>query len=350
MSRKTNYFAALTLALFCTFVIGCSSNDKTKVTDSPSSGIINISVDESFKPVIEEHIKVYEASYPNAQIIAHYKPEAECFKDLLRDSSTRMIIVTRGLNDREERYFLDSLNYVPVWNDVASDAIAVVVNRKSTDTIFTMDRLRKQLAGQLNIVDSAKKQFKEVPGTVSFASTSNDKYAVLMNGYYEARKETIVFDGLSATSTVRFAVDSILHGQQFDTSVVKAVKTSQEVLEYVASNENAIGFIGISWIGNPEDTAQVNMLKKVKMAYVQCDRCADSPYVKPTQSGILSERYPLVRGLYYIVKENYFGLGSGFANFLQYERGQLIFKRAYLGPRMGFVIRDVRINEKLKKD
>ena len=350
MSRKTNFVWVAIMALCCVFVNGCTSGDKTKVTDSPSSGKINISVDESFKPVIEEHIKVYEASYPNAQIIANYKPEAECFKDLLRDSSTRMIIVTRGLNDREERYFLDSLNYVPVWNDVASDAIAVVVNSKSTDTIFTIDRLRKQLAGQLNIVDSTKKQKKALAGAGDFKLSGNANYAVSANGYYAAKKEVLVFDGLNATSTIRFAIDSILHGQQFDTSVVKAVRSSREVLEYVASNENAIGFVGISWIGNPEDTAQVNMLKKVKMAYVQCDRCADSPYVKPTQMGILSDRYPLVRGLYYIVKENYLGLGSGFANFLQYERGQLIFRRAYLGPRMGFVIRDVRINEKLKKD
>jgi len=314
MSRKPNFVRIAILAICCGFASGCSNGDDSKVTDSPSSGKINISVDESFKPVIEEHIKVYEASNPNAQIIAHYKSEAECFKDLLKDSSNRMIIVTRGLNDREERFFLDSLNYVPIFNDIASDAITIVVNRNSKDSVFTLDRLRKQLTGGLG------------------------------------KKETIVFDGLTATSTIRFAVDSILHGQQFDTSVVKAVKSSREVLEYVAENENAIGFVGISWIGNPEDTAQVNMLKKVKMAYVRCDRCADSPYVKPTQLGILNGRYPLVRGLYYIVKENYSGLGSGFSNFLQYERGQLIFRRAYLGPRMGFVIRNVQINEKLKKD
>ena len=350
MNRKTNYVRMIILALCCILGKGCTSDDKTKMTDTPSSGIINISVDESFKPVIEEHIKVYEGSYPNAQIIAHYKTEAECFKDLLKDTSTRMIIVTRGLNDREERYFLDSLNYVPVWDVIASDAIAIVVNIKSKDTVFTMDRLQKQLTGKLDVVDSTKKQYKKVIGDANFKVSGNTNYAIAANSYAAAKKETIVFDGLNATSTIRFAVDSILHGQQFDTSVVKAVKSSREVLEYVAANENAIGFVGISWIGNPEDTSQVNMLKKVKMAYVQCDRCLDSPYVKPTQLGILGERYPLVRGLYYVVKENYLGLGSGFANFLMYERGQLIFRRAYLGPRMGFVIRDVRINEKLKKD
>ncbi len=321
MTRKSIYGSSTIISILvsslCFLVMGCHRGDRSVVYDSPSNGTIHISVDESFEPVISEHIKMYESTYPGTRIIAQYKPEADCFRDLLKDSSNRMIIATRGLNDREERYFMDSLNYVPVWNDVASDAITIIVNSKSTDTLFTMERLKKQLSGGMTGLPQ------------------------------QAKRQTIVFDGLNATSTVRFAMDSILRGGHFDTSVVKAVKTSHDVLEYVASDINAIGFVGISWIGNPEDTAQVNMLKKVKMAYVQCDKCEDSPYVKPTQSGILSNRYPLVRGLYYIVKENYTGLGSGFANFLQYERGQLIFRRAYLGARMGFAIRNVRIKEKL---
>jgi phosphate transport system substrate-binding protein len=65
------------------------------------------------------------------------------------------------------------------------------------------------------------------------------------------------------------------------------------------------------------------------------------------QASILTRRYPLVRGLYYIINENYFGLGSGFVNFMKYERGQLVFRRSYLGPVMDFEIRNVRINQKL---
>jgi phosphate transport system substrate-binding protein len=57
------------------------------------------------------------------------------------------------------------------------------------------------------------------------------------------------------------------------------------------------------------------------------------------------KRYPMVRGLYYILKENYGGLGSGFANFMEYERGQLIFRRAYLGPnKINFNIRKATLD------
>ncbi|RYE18187.1 MAG: hypothetical protein EOP51_22450, partial [Sphingobacteriales bacterium] len=129
----------------------------------------------------------------------------------------------------------------------------------------------------------------------------------------------------------------------FDTSVVKAAKTTREVLEFVAGNKNAIGLVGINWIGNPEVPEQVEMLKKLKISYLECIVCQDTPYVKPMQQSILTRRYPLVRGLYYVNKENYVGLGTGFANFLKNERGQLIFKRAYLGPIMDLDVRSVKI-------
>jgi len=302
--------------LIATISLACScwqNEKKSYPTDTPVSGIIHISVDESFRPVIDEQINMYEASFPGTDIIPHYKPEAECLKDLFKDTSNRMVIVTRGLTDKEERFFIDSLKYTPGWNVIATDAIAVIVNSKSNDTLLSLDRLQLQLTGKIN------------------------------------RGQTIVFDGLAATSTVRFIIDSVLGGKRFDTSVVKAARNTKEAIEYVASNEKAIGLVGINWIGNPEDSAQVNMLKKVKIGYIQCVDCEGSPFVKPMQVSILTKRYPLVRGLYYIIKENYNGLGSGFVNFLKHERGQLIFKRAYLGPVMGFGLRNVKINQKIPK-
>ncbi|MBC7889601.1 MAG: substrate-binding domain-containing protein [Ferruginibacter sp.] len=313
--KRTNLTIGF-LFILCVGLIGCKSKKlQAVVTDTLTTGTIHISVDESFKPVIDEQIKVFEDAYPGAKIIADYKPEADCLKDILRDSLTRMVIVTRGLTRKEEHYFKDSLNYYPRWDELATDAIAIIVNSNSNDTIFTLERLQQQLSGK------------------------------------RGKKDQIIFDGLNATSTVRFALDSILKGKKFDTGVVRAVSSSQAVLDYVAANENAIGLVGISWIGNPEDTGQVKMLNKVKMVYVKCDKCIDSPYVKPNQLNIMTRRYPLVRGLFYILKENYSGLGSGFMNFLQYERGQLIFRRAYLGSsKMGFAIRNVKINEKLDQE
>ena len=281
----------------------CSSSHQRTDLDTPKSGAIHISVDESFKPVIDSQIQVFEALFPEAKVIATYKPEAECLKDLAKDS-TRMIIITRGLTTDEEKFYKDSLKYSPTWDKVANDAVALVINNNATDSLFNLNKIRGILDG----------------------STGD--------------KQIAVFDGLSSTSTVRYAVDSILRGKPFDPKKVFATKSSAEVLDYVSKNVNAIGFVGVSWIGNKEDTSQLTFLKKVKIASVQCDQCADKPFVKPYQANIMTMRYPLVRGLYYILKENYNGLGGGFANFMEYEKGQLIFWRSYLGPaKMNFTIR-----------
>ncbi|RYF87012.1 MAG: hypothetical protein EOO03_11105, partial [Chitinophagaceae bacterium] len=243
-SQRLSIFLSCVCMLLLLVACGPQKNDPSRF-DSPSHGTINISVDESFKPVMEEQIAMYETSYPGTNIIAHYKPEAECLRDLFTDTSNRAVIITRGLTEKEEKFLRDSLKYIPGWNAVATDAIAVVVNSASYDTLFTLNRLEQQLKGKIN------------------------------------RNQQIVFDGLNATSTVRFVVDSVLKGAAFDTSVVKAARTSNEVLEYVATNKNAIGLVGINWIGNPEVPEQVKMLEKVKIAYLECMVCEDTPYVKP---------------------------------------------------------------------
>lgn len=306
--RKWKSAGWILLLALC--MVSCNESNKDPL-HSLKSGTIHISVDESFRPVIEEQIRVFEASFPGAKIIADYKTEANCFKDFFGDTSNSMIIVTRGLTGEEDTFYKDSLGFSPRWSTLAYDAITILVNSKSTDTLYTLDQLKQQLSGKAN------------------------------------RNQKIVFDGLNATSTVRFVLDSILKGGKFDTSVVKAVKSSHDVADYVSTNEDAVGFVGISWVGNPEDSSQVKMLNKVKIAYVACDLCPDSPYVKPLQASILTRRYPLVRGLYYIHKERYDGLATGFSNFMKSERGQLIFKRAYLGTVMDFEVRNVKMTKKL---
>jgi len=187
----------------------------------------------------------------------------------------------------------------------------VVVNNKCKDSLLSMGDIRGMLNG-----------------------TSGYKYQLVM-------------DGLSATSTVRFMLDSVLKGQPMTGDVV-AAKTSEEVINYVAGNPNAIGFVGVSWIGNKEDSTQLSFLKKVNIAALQCRTCEKEVYVKPYQANIAMKRYPMIRGLYFIVKENsdYGGLGKGFMNFLTQEKGQLIFRRAYLVPsRMSMEVRPVKLQD-----
>lgn len=288
-------------------ITGCSSGDNKRVADTTKSGTIHVSADESFKPVIDSQIKVFESQRPEARIIVHYKPEADCLRDLNVDS-IRMVIVTRGLTDREVTTLSNKYSFKPSFGVLAFDAIAVVVNAKSKDSLFTMQDIRGMVKG-----------------------ISGFKYKVLV-------------DGLTSTSTVRFVTDSLLKGAPAGKDLV-AAKSSEGVIDYVSNNTDAIGLIGVSWIGNKDDTTQLSFLRKVKIAQIECRGC-NGTYVDPVQYNIATRRYPMIRPLYYILKENYDGLGNGFANFLIYEKGQKIFSRAYLWPaRMPFEVRPMQISE-----
>ena len=274
--------------------LSCGSNEVKSVNaDTPKEGTINISVDESFKPVIDEQLKVYKASNPKANIIVSYKSEVDCFKDLLKDA-TRLIIVARGLTQQETDYFYNKLSFKPRYEMIAYDAVAALVNINNADSIFTVNELKKILSGE--------------------------------------KKYTAILDGTNATSTVKYLQDSVLKGTKFGANVV-AVNGSEAVIEAIKKTTNAIAFVGNSWVSNGYDEEQLQNLKQMKLAALECVKCEEKDYfAKASQSTLMYGQYPLARPLYFIVKENWTGLGTGFTNFLSMERGQLIFRRSCLAP------------------
>ena len=307
MNIQKLFVAFLLLTAVTLIITGCHSGPLIQ-QETPTSGTIHISVDESFKPVIDSQLKVFENSFPNAKILVEYKPEAACLRDLLNDS-TRLVIITRRMSMAEEKYFQDTAKTPAVSGILAHDAVALVVNNHAKDTLMTMDDVRALLEG-------------------------NDK-----------QKREAVMDGVSATSTVRYVLDSVLRGKTLGKNVI-AARSSPQVISYVEGNEKAVGFIGVSWIGDPEDSMDLAFMKRIKVVAVRCDHCLEKPYVWPFQYNIYYDRYPMVRGLYYILKENYSGVGSNFINFLQHERGQLIFKRSYLVPALiNFDTRNVEMQQ-----
>jgi phosphate transport system substrate-binding protein len=290
----------------CILATACKTSSTTEQVDTPSEGSIKISVEESFKPFIEQELKVFALSFPNANIEVAYKSEIECFKDLASDS-TRMIIVTRGLDKKEQANYKDQLSYAPTFGILAYNAIAVVVNKKSKDSVFSMSDLSASLSGKNN--------------------------------------KQVVMDGSHLTGVVRFLKDSLLHETPFGKNVVSA-NGSEELISYIKENPNAIGFVGMNWVGDNYDPKQMEDRKTIKMALVECTLCIEKGYYsQPSQSNISKGHYSLSLPIYYILKENAPGLGTGLLNFMSLERGQLIFQRAFLVPaKMGFKKRKGLLN------
>jgi phosphate transport system substrate-binding protein len=306
---RAGFRGLLILVLSCVLIYGCKSYkaQDDEMPDTRTRGRINVSADESFKPVIDAQVQVFESNFPGTKINVTYKPEAECLKDLLNDS-VRMVIATRAYNENEKKLLTDSLRIGPEKMVVARDAVAVIVNPQAPDSLFTMNEIKAILTGKFS------------------------------------KKLIPVFDGVQATSTVRFIVDSVLRSDTLSPQTM-AARTSEGVIDYVATHPEAIGFIGVSWVGNQDDAQQVSFLKKVKIARLE-SRNLYNKYILPVQANIYLNRYPMVRDLVYMLRERHKGLGHGFADFMSGEIGQLIFKRAYLMPaQRKFLIRPIRLKE-----
>lgn len=289
-------------------LVGCFNSTKTaEPIDTPERGSIWISADESFQPIVNELIQVYQSHQPQTEIKVQYKSETDCFRDLFVDS-IRMVIVTRKPNATEERWLTDSVGGITRTRAVARDGIAVLAHPSQEKSIWTRAELRELL--------SEKNNNSLIP----------------------------VVDGLNATSTVRFLIDSVLRGENPSTKLM-AARTSLGVIEYVANHPNVIGFVGVSWIGNREDSIQRVWQSRVKILRMANDKFPDYTSI-PDQVNVYTRLYPLTRDITYIVTEKHVGLATGFARFIDGEIGQLIFKRAYLAPLLkDFGLRPVTVKE-----
>ncbi len=291
------------LILFVTVLFAaCNENKKNAPTDTLVSGNIDISVDETFRPIIEEQLKVFDSSFPEAHIKASYKAESECIKDFI-DGKARMVLITRDLLGNEKEV-LEQKKVVATSLPIAKDGIAIIVNKTVKDTL-TLSEIKGILTGT----------YKE--------------------------KRTVVFDN-QGSSTLRYMLDSLIPGEKLASNVF-AAKTTDSVVAYVMNNPNAIGFIGVSHVSDFSDPEGLAFISNINVAAVMNDK--DQHFYKPYQAYIAQQVYPLTRDLYYIHRETYPGLATGFASFLSKERGQLIFKQARLFPlRSNIILREASVN------
>lgn len=290
------------LALSISFLVSCGEE---KVLDNQTSGSIKVLIDETYKPVMEEQIKIFTSRYPDAHILAEYKPEADCIKEFLEDS-TRVVFVTRELTDEEKAYG-ESKKFITKSLPMARDAVAFITSKANSNPVFKLADLRKILMG-----DSSQKKYQ------------------------------IVFDNKSS-STVRYINDSILKGKTI-TGNVFATKTSQEVIDYVSKNNNAIGVVGVSWVADHSDSTTETFLSKINVAGIWGDSDSSMDYIRPYQAYIGLKEYPCTRNLYFISKETWTGLGTGLVNYLCKD-GQLVFKQAKMFPlRVNVLLRETNVN------
>ncbi len=289
---------------FIIIFLSCQKPVKDKFSDTYTTGQIPIAVDENFQPIIQEEIDVFEALSPNAKIKPNYTNEVNALNLLLKDS-VRLAIATRPLSEKEIKY-LNSKSFFPHSYKLANDGLALIVNNHNTDTLITVNDLRKILIGQI--------------------TKWNEVYPKSKLGKFQ-----IVFDNQNS-STVRFAIDSICGGKPLSKNIF-AQNNNLEVIDFVSKTPNAIGVIGVNWLGNRKDTSNLSFRNEVRVMSVSqaSVATADDSY-KPFQAYLFYGYYPLTRYVYIILNDPRGSLPSGFTNFLTSDRGQRIILKSGLVP------------------
>jgi len=275
-----------------------------------TEGKILISVDNTFEPIVKREIDAFEYDFPKARIIPRFKNESKVFADLMKDS-TFFAITSRKFTPQELRHY-DKGHVEAYQNELAKDAVALILNPHNQDTTFTMSDVRKLFNGK----------------ALTWQSLHPGKRKGPLN---------LVFDDINS-STARFMTD-VGSNSSLKAKNIYALHDNVAVINYVAAHPEAIGVIGVNWISDSKDSTSLSFSKKITVAAIAPDHGekGEGEYYKPYQAYIAQDFYPLTRHIYSLSVQGYKGLGTGFALFINGDKGQRIFLKSGLVPIHGIV-------------
>ncbi len=297
MANKKNLFFAL---ISFPFFFGCSDNKPKEELDTPIRGKIKLSIDENIRSLSDELIDAFESTYDEAFLIQSYNSEAKVMQELFNDSS-RLALMTRPLKAEEIKWF-EAKTFLLEQIKIGSDAVVLLVNRNNPDSLFTIAQIRDIISGK----DSIWSQVR--PGST-------------------LGKINVVFDS-PTSSNLRYLTDTLIPGQKPGNTCF-ALNSNDSVVSYVNRNANAIGVVGLNWIGDKDLAEDVTRKNQITLSRIGFDTIS---YAYPSQSALVAGKYPFTRGIWIVKIGKRAGLGTGFASFALGERGQLIVQHAGLAP------------------
>lgn len=271
-------------------LISSCTNAPSKEEETIVTGRTIMLVDDTFEPIIEDQLAVFESSYKHVEITLINAPENKVFNLLMSDSA-RVAIVTRELSEEENSFFV-SKNIIPKTRKFATDAITLITHNSNPDSVISVEEIIQILKGT------------------------------------HQESKALVFDNPNS-STVRY-LKELANIDSLPSRGVYALSSNAAVVEYVYNNPKAIGVIGVNWLAQPsvELAPFVEQLIALKVKVNDSDQLA----YKPTQSNLALGLYPLARDLYLINCQGTYGLGLGFSAFLAGERGQRLILKSGLLP------------------
>ncbi|SMC43216.1 phosphate transport system substrate-binding protein [Moheibacter sediminis] len=259
---------------------------------------MTIWVDPANKNLIEALTDVYVMKFPEVKFKFVYEPENIILQNLINSKATAAFI-NKPLSDQQTKYIYQQTTIEPRSTLLAYDAVIFIAGKESSIESVSIDDLKNSLL-------------------------ANDNRFVFDDGN----------SGNFNTVTNILKIE-IQQGQK-----VRALENSQQVIEFVTQSTGTVGIIGMNVISEKDNPEVKEILSKIKVLPIK-----DSANVlrEPTVENILEFNYPFFKGVYFIVSEPGFGIGSGFSRFAGSQQGQLIVGREGLQPNFLYD-RQVKIN------
>ena len=98
--HRFNIFVGLTLILG--LLLSCNNKPKNGRTDTYSSGSVSFASDESFSPIIEEQLDIFESMYPEAKVKPIYTNELDAV-NMLMTEKVWLAITTRAFTPKKKK-------------------------------------------------------------------------------------------------------------------------------------------------------------------------------------------------------------------------------------------------------
>ena len=285
MKNKTSIILTLTFALVLVY---CNQKANSG-QDTILKGKINILVDETLTPIVEDQVQVFESVY-DAKVSLISKSETEVLQSLIKDS-TKVAILSSKLSKTDSLTFANR-KIIAHQTVFATDAIALIANKKSNDTLIDLQMVIDFMQG---------KSVNKIKGLV-FDNPNSSSMRLLKQ-----------FSGLATNPE----------------KGIFSFKTNEEVIKYVSENDGMIGVVGVNWLMQPTQNV-VKFKQNINILSVKGLNKKD--YFYPSQNNLAEKTYPLARDLYIINCQTYAGLGKGFGSFITSERGQRIVLKSGLLP------------------
>lgn len=265
---------------------------KPEEIEGPTMGKLSIMADESIKDIVQQEEEIFERDYPYAHLDITYSNENDIFQKLLEDSID--VIMTTRMLTKDEADYLAKRQSVPRHFPFATGAIALIINKSSSDTTCSYETLIQRMQDE------------------------NSGYNFVIEN---------VKSGI-AGEVLRFINRDTLPRHFY------ALPTKKEVLTYVKEHDKDIGLIDYSDISDSDTPYTKEVLALVQMMGIS--RPQDSiqyGFVWPYQYNLQDHKYPFTRDLYVITNTGKSDVGLGFASFICGEIGQKIILKAGLLPK-----------------